>query len=78
MTYVIFKIEEVLVEVKDSVVELVREDLLNRSKVGIKKYNTTLDRTDLKLIDWLQHAYEECLDQANYLKKSIIMLKYNK
>lgn len=56
---------------KDSIVESVRNDLKNRSEIGIKKYNTTLDRKDLKLKDWLQHAYEECLDQALYLKRSI-------
>jgi hypothetical protein len=60
---------------KDQVVEKVREDLLNRSKVGIKKYNVTLDREDLSLKDWLQHAYEEALDLANYLKRSIIELE---
>jgi len=60
---------------KDSVVEAVREDLLKRSQVGIKKYGVTLDRNDLSLIDWLQNAYEECLDQANYLKKTIMELK---
>ena len=59
----------------DEIVEAVREDLLQRSQVGIKKYNTTLERTDLDLEDWLQHAYEECLDMANYLKRSIIELK---
>lgn len=59
----------------DHVVEAVREDLLKRSQVGIKKYNVTLDRNDLSLKDWLQHAYEECLDQANYLKKSILQLE---
>ena len=59
----------------DKIVEAVREDLLQRSQVGIKKYNTTLERTDLDLEDWLQHAYEECLDMANYLKRSIIELK---
>lgn len=37
-----------------------------------KKYGVTLERTDLNLRDWLQHAYEECLDQANYLKRSIV------
>jgi hypothetical protein len=55
----------------DSIVEAVRADLLRRSQFGIAKYGTTLDRTDLSLRDWLQHAYEECLDQANYLKRSI-------
>jgi hypothetical protein len=56
----------------DSIVEAVRADLLRRSQFGIAKYGTTLDRTDLSLRDWLQHAYEECLDQANYLKRSIV------
>lgn len=57
--------------IKDSVVEEVRLDLKKRSKIGIKKYNTTLDRTDLSLEDWLQHAYEETLDKALYLKRAI-------
>lgn len=60
---------------RDSVVDEVREDLLSRSKLGISKYNTTLDRTDIDLKGWLQHAYEECLDQANYLKRSIIEIE---
>lgn len=60
---------------KDPIVEAVREDLLLRSQVGIKKYNTTLDRKDLSMSQWLQHAYEECLDQANYLKKCILEVK---
>ncbi len=59
----------------DRIVEMVRQDLLDRSQVGIKKYNTTLEREDLELVDWLQHAYEECLDQANYLKRSIVNLQ---
>lgn len=58
----------------DKIVEAVREDLLKRSQVGIKKYGVTLNRDDLTLRDWLQHAYEECLDQANYLKKSIMQI----
>lgn len=58
----------------DAVVEAVREDLLKRSQLGIAKYGTTLERTDLKLRDWCQHAYEECLDQANYLKRIILEL----
>ena len=54
---------------KDSIVESVREDLQNRSQVGIKKYNQTLDREDLDEVDWIQHAYEELLDGALYLKR---------
>lgn len=55
--------------IKDSIVEEVREDLDSRSQIGIKKYNTTLDRKDLNTSDWIQHAYEECLDMALYLKR---------
>ena len=58
----------------DTIVEAVRADLLQRSQVGIAKYGVTLDRTDLSLRDWLQHAYEETLDQANYLKRAIVEL----
>lgn len=54
---------------KDSIVEAVRQDLLDRSEVGIKKYNTTLDREDLNAGDWITHAYEEMLDGALYLKR---------
>jgi hypothetical protein len=63
--------------ITDKIVEAVRADLLQRSQVGIKKYNTTLERTDLDLKDWLQHAYEEALDMANYLKRSITELENN-
>lgn len=61
--------------ITDKVVEEVRNDLLQRSIVGINKYGVSLDRTDKSLKDWLQEAYEECLDQANYLKKCIMDLE---
>ena len=57
---------------KDQIVENVRKDLLERSQTGIKKYGITLEREDLTLRDWLQHAYEETLDNANYLKRAIL------
>jgi len=58
--------------IKDKVVDAVRKDLLDRSNVGIIKYNTTLDQNKGDLRYWLNHAYEECLDQANYLKRAIM------
>ncbi|MFC5509332.1 hypothetical protein [Bosea massiliensis] len=61
-----------MTERRDAVVEAVREDLLRRSQVGIAKYGVTLERKDLNLRDWLQHAYEEHLDAANYLKRAIL------
>ena len=60
--------------ITDPIVEAVRADLLRRSQVGIAKYGATLARTDLTLRDWLQHAYEEHPDAANYLKRAILDL----
>lgn len=56
---------------KDKIVESVVNDLNSRSEIGIKKYGVTLDRDDLDLKQWLQHAYEETLDKALYLKRAI-------
>ena len=54
------------------------DDLLAREDKGIKEYGTTMDRTDLTEIDWLQHAYEEALDLSIYLKKLIKIKKDEK
>ena len=62
---------------EDSIVNSVREDLKQRSQRGIEKYGVTLDRDDLDLKDWLQHAYEETLDKALYLKRAIKELDNN-
>lgn len=53
----------------DSVVFETIQDIAARAEVGLKKYNTTMDRDDLTASDWIQHAYEECLDMALYLKR---------
>lgn len=53
----------------DSVVESVVKKFKERSRVGIEKYNTTLDRTDLKTLDWINHAQEEAMDFCLYLER---------
>jgi len=60
---------------KDSIVESVIQQYLERSNVGIKKYGVTLDRTDLSLIEWLEHTKQEGMDQVLYLEKAIQQLK---
>lgn len=47
------------------------DDLLFREEKGKLEYGTTMDRKDLTEEQWLQHAYEEALDLAIYLKKII-------
>ena len=44
-------------------------ELEARELKGLDTYGTTLDRNDLTRSEWLQHAYEEALDLALYLKK---------
>ena len=44
-------------------------DLKIREERGLATYGTTMDRKDLSKKEWLQHAYEEALDLALYLKK---------
>jgi hypothetical protein len=50
-------------------------DIAHRQKLGIAKYGTTVAQNPLSLEAWLQHAYEETLDQAIYLKRAISELK---
>ena len=47
------------------------EDIAMRQHLGVSKYGTTVEKNPLTLREWLQHAYEECLDQAVYLKRAI-------
>ena len=54
---------------QDSVVNSVIEQFAKRSNVGVEKYGTTLDRTDLTMLDWIQHAQEELMDGILYLEK---------
>ncbi len=54
---------------KDSVVNSVISQFVERSRIGLEKYGTTLDRTDLSLLDWVQHAQEEMMDGILYLEK---------
>jgi hypothetical protein len=53
----------------DSVVDAVIRKFLERSALGQKKYGVTLDRTDLKVLDWITHAQEELMDGILYLEK---------
>lgn len=51
------------------------QDIAARQAKGIAKYGTTVEDNPLGLLQWLQHAYEETLDQAVYLKRAIEQLQ---
>ena len=57
---------------KDTITNAVIDDLHQRADRGWKKYNTTLGENNHQ--NMLQHAYEEALDLAQYLKKEITTL----
>lgn len=51
------------------------QDIAARQLKGLQKYGTTVQDNPLGLLQWLQHAYEETLDQAVYLKRAIEQLQ---
>lgn len=53
----------------DSIVESVISQYRERSEVGIKKYNNTMDRNDLSNLDWLTHLQQELMDATLYIEK---------
>lgn len=49
----------------------VSDDILARQRLGIAKYGLAVADNPLSLRKWLRHAYEECLDQAVYLRRAM-------
>ena len=55
------------VECEEAVIKKIRL----RRNAGRNKYGTTMERTDLTRLQWLQHAQEEAMDLAIYLERLI-------
>ena len=53
----------------DSVVTSIISAFQKRAEFGQAKYGTNLDRTDLSVLQWIQHAQEEHMDAILYLEK---------
>jgi hypothetical protein len=62
----------------DSIVNSVIGAFIGRSNIGLQKYGTTLDRDDLSVLDWIQHAQEEHMDAILYLEKLKTEVSKNK
>ena len=60
---------------EDKYVQQVKKNFEQRSQLGISKYNTTLERTDVDLLGWLKHAQEEAMDLTLYLEKIMDVVK---
>lgn len=53
----------------DSIVSSIIEQFEQRSIKGKEKYGVDLDRTDLSLLEWIEHAKQEHMDAILYLEK---------
>lgn len=53
----------------DSVVDSVIDQFISRAQFGKQKYNTDLDREDLSVLQWLEHAQQEAMDFVLYVEK---------
>ena len=58
-------------EIEEKVIEKIRQ----RAEIGLNKYNTTMERTDLTLKEWINHAMEEAMDLSVYLQRILMMLE---
>ena len=53
----------------DSVVSSILNQFTTRSLMGKEKYGVDLDRNDLTLLEWIEHAKQEHMDAILYLEK---------
>ncbi len=53
----------------DSIVTTIIDQFKVRSAKGKAKYGVDLDRTDLTLLEWIEHAKQEHMDAILYLEK---------
>ena len=63
--------EPVFIAMRPGIEAEVCIEIARRQEKGIAKYGTTVADNPLSLRQWLQHAYEETLDKAIYLKRAI-------
>jgi hypothetical protein len=53
----------------DSIVTSIINQFEERSIKGKAKYGVDLDRNDLTLVEWIEHAKQEHMDAILYLEK---------
>lgn len=53
----------------DSIVQNVILKFTNRAEIGFEKYKKNMDRTDLTIIEWIDHSIEEKMDDIIYMQK---------
>lgn len=59
----------VVIDDSDTIVYRIAHKIKDRQNQGLKKYGISMDRKDLSIIDWVNHAQEEIMDLLLYLEK---------
>jgi hypothetical protein len=57
------------IKVTDSVVDSIIDQFVERATFGKQKYGVDLDREDLSVLEWIEHAKQEHMDAILYLEK---------
>jgi hypothetical protein len=58
-----------LIDKTDSIVDSIIDQFVQRATFGKQKYGVDLDREDLNIIEWIEHAKQEHMDAILYLEK---------
>ena len=56
------------IKVTDSIVDSVIDQFVSRATFGKTKYGVDLDREDLSVLEWIEHAKQEHMDAILYLE----------
>ena len=57
------------IKVTDSIVDSIIDKFVERASFGKEKYGCDLDREDLSVLEWIEHAKQEHMDAILYLEK---------
>ena len=59
----------------DPNIDRICERFQQRSDAGCDKYGCTTERTDLSLLDWINHLQEELMDAVVYIEAAKARIK---
>ena len=57
------------IQTTDSIVDSIIDQFVSRATFGKTKYGVDLDREDLNVLEWIEHAKQEHMDAILYLEK---------
>ena len=58
-----------LIDKTDSIVDSIIDQFVQIATFGKQKYGVDLDREDLNILEWIEHAKQEHMDAILYLEK---------